>query len=232
MAVVLHITSMQMDLKSFGRAAREFIKNHQRLSELESQLSYAAAEAKHGNRELQWSTDFGEGGPIRTVPSSDYRSQGGGKRIVAELSFKYSGKLDAKDDNRFVIASGGTRVRLSWDGSDGEVIYHFDIHPDGEGHPMLHIQFNGAVAEVPRLHSIFAHPLDILEFTLMEVFQKKWREAWANSKFASEFRKFPANQRKRMIALLSGYRDLLESSDPALVALLMAPGVPVDLYPA
>jgi hypothetical protein len=237
-AVALQINALQIDLKSFGRAAgKEFIDNHQRLFELETQLSNAALEARSGNRQLEWSTEIGEGVPIRTVPSRNYRGQDAQgmavaqKMIVAEVSFKFFGSLDPIDDNRFIIQSGGTRVRLKWGNSEGEALYHFDIHPDAAGHPMLHFQFDGAISEVPRLHSIFAHPLDILEFTLMDVFQEKWRKAWTNTKFKNDIRRYPVHQRKRMSALLAGYIGLLTSPDPTLIALLAAPGVPVELYP-
>jgi hypothetical protein len=231
-AVVIDIRSMRDDLKSFGRATKTFIQNSQRLLQLEAQLSNAASVAKRGDRQLQWSTDIGDGGAIRSVPSDSYRNAGGHKFMVAEVSFTFSGFLQEGDENRFVIKFGGTRVKLCWDGSDGESLYHFDIHPDEAGHPMLHVQFDGPIGELPRLHTIFAHPLDVLEFTLMEVFQKRWRESRVDMKFASEIRKYPVNQRKRIIALLGSYKEWLDSDDHALIALLTFPGAPLDLYPS
>lgn len=232
MSVALDIQSMRDDLRAFRRAAKSFIKNHQRLTELETQLLNAAAEAKATDRRLKWSTDVGTGGPICTELSDHYRGEEPRtKKMVAEVSFEFSGTLDAVDDNRFVIRSGGTRVRLCWDDGDGETLYHFDIHPDAAGHPMLHVQFNGPMSGIPRLHSLFAHPLDILEFTLMEVFQSVWRRSRVEARFVSEIRKFPENQRKRILALFSHYKGWVESSDPALISLLKCPSLPIDLYP-
>jgi hypothetical protein len=231
-SVVLDIQSMRTDLRSFGRAARSFIKNHHRLAELEIQLLNAAAEAKATDRSLQWSTEVGTGGPICTELSTHYRSEEAGtKRMVAEVSFRFSGTLDHADENRFVIRTGGTRVRLCWNDGGGESLYHFDIHPDAAGHPMLHVQFNGPMGGVPRLHSFFAHPLDVLEFTLMEVFQSVWRRSRVDARFVSEIRKFPENQRKRILALFAQYEGWVESQDPALISLLKFPSMPIDLYP-
>jgi hypothetical protein len=231
-SVILDIPSMRADLRDFGRAAKLFIKNHQRLAELEKQLVNAAAHAKATNRDLKWSTDVGTGGPICTEQSAHYRNEGAiTKRMIAEVSFEFSGTLDAADDNRLVIQSGGTRVKLCWDDGGGVTLYHFDIQPQAVGHPMLHVQFNGPINGVPRLHSFFAHPLDVLEFTLMEVFQGEWRRSRVDSRFVSQIRKFPENQRKRIVALFSCYRGWVDSADPALISLLKSPSAPLDLYP-
>jgi hypothetical protein len=97
---------------------------------------------------------------------------------------------------------------------------------------MLHVQFNGAVSELPRLHSLFAHPLDVLEFTLMEVFQEKWRRARSGLKFASEIRKYPEKQRKRIHSWFHSYAGWINPLEPALISLLRTPGAPLDLYPS
>jgi hypothetical protein len=169
--LVIDVKSMRDDLRAFGKAARSFIQNKERLSELERQLSSAVAEAAKGNGQLSWGTDFGEGDAIVTELSKSYRRHGRcQKELSAEVSFNFRGKLDPTDHNRFVVQNGGTRVKLKWNGTDNETLCHFDIHPHDKGHPMLHIQFESIISELPRLHSVLAHPLDILEFTLMEVF--------------------------------------------------------------
>ena len=232
MAVVFDIPSMRDDLKAFGKAARRFIANPRRLRELESQLSNAAAEAKRGDREVKWSTEIGAG-PIMALASRSYRNDKDEKKILrADISFDFTGALDAEDDNRLVIRAGGTRVKLYWEGAEESMSYHFDIHPGAAGHPMLHIQFAGAVSEIPRLHSFLAHPLDVLEFTLMELFQEAWRKSRADATFASEVRKYPVNQRKRLVALLNSYTGWLTSTDRALIALLTSPALPLELYPS
>lgn len=231
MAIVIDILSMRNDLKAFAKAAKTFLVNPQRLRELESQLSNAAAAAKLGDRELRWSTEFGDGGPVQTVASSDYRSSGGQRAIVAEISFSFRGSLQADDDTKLIVRSGGTKVKLRWEGTDGQTLYHFDIHPNAAGHPMLHVQFDSAISEVPRLHSLLAHPLDVLDFALLEVFQTKWKELRADTTFVNAIHKFPSNQRKRMTALLASYSSWINSTDHALIALQKTPAVPLELYP-
>jgi hypothetical protein len=233
LTVVIDIKSMRDDLRAFGRAAKLFIQNKQRLSELEQQLSNAVSEATRGNGVLNWSTDFGEGAPIVTELSKNYRNHGQiRKELSAEVSFNFKGTLDAGDHNRFVVQKGGTRVKLKWKGADGESLCHFDIHPHDDGHPMLHIQFESVINELPRFHSVLAHPLDILEFTLMELFQEKWRQSCSELKFMSEIRKYPVNQRKRIASVLNFYLSLIDPTKPALVGMLESPSVPLELYPA
>jgi hypothetical protein len=124
-----------------------------------------------------------------------------------------------------------TRVKLKWKDADGESLCHFDIHPHDEGHPMLHIQFNSVITELPRLHSVLAHPLDILEFILMELFQERWRQSWSELRFMSEIRKYPVNQRKRIASVLKLYSSLIDPTKPALVGMLDTPSVALELYP-
>jgi hypothetical protein len=100
------------------------------------------------------------------------------------------------------------------------------------GHPMLHIQFESVIRELPRFHSVLAHPLDILEFTLMELFQEKWRQSCTELRFMSEIRKYPVNQRKRIASVLELYSSLIDPAKPALVGLLDTPAAPLELYPA
>jgi len=224
---------MRADLNAFARAARGFLDNPQRLGTLETQLSNAASEAKLGDRSLEWTTNIGDG-PILTVPSSNYRNctHGAAKSMIAELSFDFRGSLCPYNDSKFIVTSGGTRVRLHWNDSTDETSYHFDIHPGEPGHPMLHIQFNSRIKDIPRLHSMFVHPLDILEFTLMEIFQQKWRDSRLESSFKDKIRKYPSHQRKRMLSLLGTYTSWVNSPEPVLISLLRSPATPLDLYPA
>src|SRR6201999_3829061 len=151
------------------------------------------------------------------------------KELSAEVSFHFKGDLDPVDHNRFVVRKGGTRVKLKWKDTDRETLCHFDIPPHDKGHPMLHVQFESLINELPRLHSVLAHPLDILEFTLMEVFQEKWRQSWSEQKFTSEIRKYPVNQRKRIASLLEFYSTLIDPAKPALIGLLDTPAAPLEL---
>lgn len=237
MAVVFDVSSMQSDLKAFSKAAGRFLDNKTRLDRLESQLASAVADAKRGNRIVTWSTSHGaDDEPIITKPSSSYRNHGtAAKQLFAEISFSLEGELlaDAGPD-RLVVSKGGTRVKLKWAGSGGITEVHFDIHKSAAGHPMLHVQMVGEVKEIPRVLSIFAHPLDVLEFALMEVFQEKWRSSRAGLTFVNNLHRYPAHQRMRMAAVMRQYIQWMEAdaSIPALLSLQTTPTTPFDLYPA
>jgi len=154
------------------------------------------------------------------------------KELAAELTFNFVGRLDDVDDNKFIVKSGGTCIRLVWTDNQEGTSYHYDIHPNAAGHPMLHIQFDGKIKDVPRLHSFFAHPLDILEFTLMEIFQDEWRKIRTGTIFRGQIRKYPEHQQKRILSLLANYRDWVMAPAPTLIFLLNSPNTPLELYPA
>jgi hypothetical protein len=185
---------------------------------------------------VRWNTSHGETDqPIRTRPSISYRSHNMlAKPLVAEVSFNLTGLLSEDDDNRLIVSSGGTCIRLMWEESDPSCTEcHFDIHPNKKGHPTLHTQFVGEVKELPRLISFFAHPLDILEFVLMEVFQDRWRRVRAGVVCKAQLHNYPTNQRTRLISVLQRYTGWLQAGDDIapLVSLQATPTPPFDLYP-
>ncbi|WP_375157266.1 hypothetical protein [Bradyrhizobium sp. RDT46] len=207
------------------------------MNELQAQLATAATNAKQGDRLVHWTTSHGgDDRPIRTRPSTSYRSHGTyAKPLIAEISFKLSGTLADDDDNRLIVSSGGTCIKLRWDGENPDCTEcHFDIHPNKLGHPTLHTQFVGQVKELPRLVSFFAHPLDILEFVLMEVFQESWRRARAGVTCKAQLHNYPINQRGRLVSVLQTYASWLTAEDEVapLLTLQTTPVPPFDLYPA
>jgi len=232
-SVIIDVAAMGADLEAFSRAAKKYLANSVRLTELKSQLSMSAAAAKRGDRSLTWTTDVGQG-PIVCASSRCYRNKEGAapRELAAELSFNFVGKLDDGDDNKFIVKSGGTCIRLYWTDNQEGTTYHYDIHPNAAGHPMLHIQFDGKIKDVPRLHSFFAHPLDILEFTLMEIFQEEWRRTRIGTIFRGQIRKYPEHQQKRLLSLLASYRSWVTAPAPTLISLLHSPHTPFELYPA
>lgn len=233
MSVVIDIAAMGGDLESFSKAAKKFISNPLRLTELKTQLSISAATAsKREDRSLRWTTDLGQG-PLLSISSRHYRNKEGAtpRELKAELAFNFVGILDEADHNRFIVKSGGTCIRLFWTDSEEGTSYHYDIHPNAAGHPMLHIQFDGKIKDVPRLHSFFAHPLDILEFILMEIFQEEWRKVRTGTTFRGQIRKYPEHQQKRFLSLLASYKDWVTAPAPTLISLLNSPHAPLELYP-
>lgn len=236
MPIVFDVGLMQSDLKAFSKAASKFIETSNRLDELQVQLATSVANAKSGDGRVRWTTGNGESDePIRTKPSTSHRSHGiVAKPLMAEISFNFSGVLSDEDKNRLVVSSGGTCIKLKWNiGDDESTECHFDIHPNKHGHPTLHVQFVGEIKEIPRLPSFFAHPLDILEYTLMEVFQEKWRKARGGVACKTHLHNYPTNQRTRLLSVMHRYTGWLEDDQGVapLISLQATPIPPFDFYP-
>jgi hypothetical protein len=235
-SVVFDIALMQSDLKAFSKAASKFIENSARLDEIQVQLSAAVANAKKGDGHVRWTTSNGEiDEPVRTKPSKSHRNHSAlAKPMVGEVPFNFSGELFGATKDHVLVSSGGTCIKLRWTADGDECTEcHFDIHPNKIGHPTLHIQFVGKIKEIPRLPSFFAHPLDILEFTLMEVFQDKWRRSRSGVACKTHLHNYPKNQRTRILSVLTKYSGWLENADndAPLESLQATPIPPFNLYP-
>ncbi|MEW6393766.1 MAG: hypothetical protein AB1582_04345 [Pseudomonadota bacterium] len=236
MPVVFDVSLMQGDLKAFAKASSKFIENSARLDELQVQLATAVTNAKRSDGRVRWATNNGESDePIRTKPSTSHRTHGINlKPLVAEVSFDFGGVLCEKDKNRLIVSSGGTRIKLKWNMADADFTEcHFDIHPNKDGHPTLHVQFVGEIKEIPRIPSFFAHPLDILEFTLMEVFQEKWKRARGSVSCKIHLHTYPTNQRTRILSVMENYTGWLDANESVapLFSFQKTPAPPFDLYP-
>jgi hypothetical protein len=227
---------MQSDLKAFSKAASKFIENSSRLDELQAQLATAVANARQGDGHVRWTTSNSEADePIKTRESKSHRNHSvDAKPMFGEVSFDFGGELVGEAKNQLLVSSGGTCIKLKWANDTEEATEcHFDIHPNKIGHPTLHIQFVGKIKEIPRLPSFFAHPLDILEFTLMEIFQDRWRRSRASVTCKTQLHNYPKNQRSRILSVLTKYSGWLEDAenDAPLESLQATPTPPFDLYP-
>jgi hypothetical protein len=230
----MEIDALDADLIAFAEASKKFMTDWTRLDRLRNQLLSATAQARQGDGSVVWSTKHGgEEDPVRTKFSKDYRSFNTvTKEICAEISFAFNGALDPKHPNRLIVAGGKTSLKVQWKDAPESTECHFDIHPKALGHPMLHVQFEGKVREVPRLFSVLAHPLDVLEFALMEVFQHKWRDARVAPAMQSRLQKYTLHQRSRLISTIENYSQLGKDANKIpLVSLQGTPPEPLDFYP-
>jgi hypothetical protein len=86
---------------------------------------------------------------------------------------------------------------------------------------------------VPRLLSFYAHPLDVLEFTLMELFQADWQRSRIGTRCLADLQKYPEFQRNRIVAVMRQYTDWLHADQRTtpLLSLQSAFSLPFDLYP-
>ncbi|MGY3487948.1 hypothetical protein ACVW1C_005831 [Bradyrhizobium sp. USDA 4011] len=234
MAVAIEIDALEADLIAFAEASKKFVADWTRLDRLRNQLVSATAQARQGGGSVIWSTKHGGSeDPVRTKFSKDYRSfQTLTKEIFAEISFAFTGALDPSHPNRLIVAGGKTSLKIQWRDAPESTECHFDIHPGTIGHPMLHVQFEGKVKEVPRIFSVLAHPLDVLEFALMEVFQQKWRDARVGVAMQSRLQKYTLHQRSRLVSTIENYCQLGKNPNKSpLVSLQGTPVEPIDFYP-
>jgi hypothetical protein len=232
-AVALEIDAMLADLGAFSQASKRFLEDGSRLDRLQSQLASAAAQARRDGSTVTWSTRHGgEEDPLRTKPSKGYRNYNTvTKEMFAEISFAFRGTLDPKSSNRLIISEGKTSLKVRWKDTTDCTECHFDIHPKTAGHPMLHVQFVGNVREVPRIFSLLAHPLDVTEFALMEVFQNAWKDARERPAMLSRLQKYTLSQRTRLISTLQNYSALGADANKApLLSLQGTPLEPLDFY--
>jgi hypothetical protein len=232
-AVALDIDAMLADLAAFSQASKRFLADSSRLDRLQNQLASATAQARRDGSIVSWSTNHGgEEDPLRTKLSRDYRNYNTvTKQMFAEISFAFRGTLDPANSNRLIISGGKTSLKVRWKDTEDCTECHFDIHPKTAGHPMLHVQFVGNVREVPRIFSLLAHPLDVTEFALMEVFQNSWKIARERPDMLSRLQKYTSSQRIRLISTLQNYCALGADANKApLLSLQGTSPEPLDFY--
>ncbi len=116
MPIAFDVRLMQSDLTAFAKASSKFLANNNRLTELQAQLATAVTNARQGDGNVQWNTNHGgTGQPVKTRPSTSYRSHStSAKPLVAEISFNLVGMLSEDDNNRLIVTSGGTCIKLMW----------------------------------------------------------------------------------------------------------------------
>jgi hypothetical protein len=241
MAVVFDVNSMRDDFRVFAKAAAKFIQGKTtRFHELEVALDYAVRHAHAAGREFTWSTKKAlDPDPIRTIPSDTYRNAATlAKKLVAEITFDLQCELIGIERSEIRVASGSTAVSFFKEAEDGGPLkeVHFDIHGadvgSTAGHPVLHVQVLGGLNDIPRIPIPFVHPLDVLEFTLMELFQAKWRTHRTDSETRSALGRFPSRQACRIGHTIRWMFDRMWDGSPyaPLLALQKQPQRPFNLY--
>ena len=168
-------------LKRFGRANSSFLlTRNQAFDHLAGRLEIAMAAKK---TEFRWGTRVsGIDQPIMTVSSRHWKGQGDHGPIHASFSFGWECRRPDLKSNRLLVANGATEISfidVGTTGSSSSTCFHFDLCEGGSdlgsGHPMFHTQFMGAVPDIPRLPSFLVHPVDAMEWALMDCFQVRWR---------------------------------------------------------
>ena len=168
-------------LKRFGTANSSFLlAGREPFDGLARRLEVAMA-SKHP--EFRWGTKVhGADQPITTIASKCWKGEGHHGPIHASFLFGWQCRRPDLNSNRLLVANGATEISFidaSITGKSSSTCFHFDLCEGGSdlgsGHPMFHTQFVGAVPDIPRLPSFLVHPVDAMEWALMDCFQLRWR---------------------------------------------------------
>ena len=76
---------------------------------------------------------------------------------------------------------------------------------------MFHSQFIGGIPDIPRLPSFLIHPLDAMEWALMDCFQGYWRTHRREAKTRSELGKHATAQHRRVASTLNHWRQRVDA---------------------
>lgn len=208
-----NVDRMRRDFRSFGPVGTPFLTNPIRLQQMEVALLPATAtDVTEGKHTFVWGSGDD---PIRTISSTKYRNAStGAKPMWAEISFDLRGTASA--DRKWVgIKAGATSIKFCRDGEAAKEV-HFDIHSETagttDGHPFFHAQTLGMVNDVPRIPVPFVHPIDVLEFALMELFQGAWRTHRVNATSRSRLGNFKKEQTFRLKATLDWIKGCISDS--------------------
>jgi hypothetical protein len=240
MSIIFDVNSMKHDLRAFAKAASSFVEGaDQRFRQLEASLENSVRNASAEKASFVWRTRTAYGdGPIRTKRSTTYRNAGTeAKPLFGEILFDLIGRMINADDTRVEITSGSTSMSLfRHDDSEPLKVIHFDIHGltagSAEGHPLLHVQVLGKINDIPRIPIPFVHPLDVLEFALMELFQSRWRSYRVGVAAKSALGRFPGGQAFRLSEAMKWMLDRMGDISPRapLLALQLRPRIAFQFH--
>ena len=235
---IFDVQAMRRDFKQFGRGSKDFfLKGEEAFARMERNLIEAVQKAAiDPDRSFAWSTQRGstsEEEPFVTKESNKYRNETtGAKGVDAEIVFALKGSLDT-DKRRVIVKQGFTGITFRRSGQSAKVV-HFDIHGPAsgsvDGHPAIHFQVIGGVNDIPRLQTYLLHPIDVIEFALMELFQSTWREHRLGSSCRSAVASYQADQVFRFDLMLRWMSDRVGDGMAPLLALQKQPNQPFMLH--
>lgn len=229
-----HLEMMQ-DLQSLGHAASRFLMPiSQNLDRLRGDLGFAVETAKKGgDQSFKWETTSGS--PIVIKKSRNWKGVArDADELSAEMTVQYTCAWDSVK-NRVRVKEGVTCVAIR---NSVEVLksFHFDSCEGGwnnsAAHPPFHMQIHGSVNDIPRMPSIIVHPVDVLNFAIMELHQSDWRELVETNDGRQKLRHLPARQRNRLIKIADGWISSLKNGggrSHALVVLQTRSSTALDL---
>lgn len=211
---------MSADLVALSRGASGFFASQSaaRLERLAANLRNAVANAKSGgSNRFAWKTDK----PIEISESKAWKGDTEDyDPLHASFSLDYSCSYVA--DSGRIVANGAAIVAICDTGGQLEKVIHFDVEEGGwtevrdgkpferSGHPPFHEQTKGAVNDIPRVPSFIVHPIDVLNFAILELHQKHWRKHVTTVEGKSMLRDIPKRQRVRLATALENWTRIVK----------------------
>lgn len=233
---------MASEVRAFVECAKPFLERASAstmegvATALESACSRATSDAD--SRIFKWGTPAGDlGRPIYTIDSEVYKGaiQGTGhKPVHAQLAFEWICNFDP-GSRRVFVDDGWISVELVKSAGATVKVVHYDVcrggSIDSAAHPPVHVQFHGALNDLPRLPTFLVHPVDVLDLFLHELFQSQWRAHLTSTRARHALRGYPKLQRQRFARYFSRYDLLLKSDEHSAFGWLQAPlRVPLELH--
>ena len=234
--VAFHGRNMGQSLRSFGRANSAFLQGGQQaFEELARRLETSLNKSE---REFRWGTKVGgEERPIKTIQSKRWKGAGDHRPLHAIFTFGWQCSRPDLENDRLVVRDGATEITfidVGIDGTKAVKSFHFDLcgggTETGSGHPMFHTQFSGSIPDIPRLPSFLMHPLDAMEWALMDCFQLEWRKHLKEARTRSTLGGYSKAQHHRVTAALRRWLDKVDADKTyPLLAFLSGVATPLEL---
>jgi hypothetical protein len=215
---------MADDLVALSRVGATFLAPHSvaRIERLAKDLLSAVANAVETDTpEFKWQMLAAE--PIEIATSRWWKGAAANfAPLTATVTVDYTCVLRPAE-GRLLAKKGVTTIRIL--GLAEPKGFHFDVEEGGwteinngvqqgrAGHPHLHVQFYGALNDIPRLPTLTVHPVDVISLAILELHQQRWRDHLISTQAKSKLRHIPSRQRSRIDTTLSGWRQKINNPD-------------------
>lgn len=225
---------MERSLTAFASANGDFFRGgSQPLKDLAQKLKIGVASDQ---LEFTWGTrEKGTEKPICSLPSTTWKGHGDHDPVLLCFSMNWTCLRDQRDGGILHVKEGVTAISFL-DGLKEPPsklkLVHFDIceggNTAGSGHPSFHTQFHGDMNDIPRLPTFLVHPVDTLEWALMDCFQERWRRHLSSISTKSQLRGHGKVQHGRLQCFLQHWSRLIDcQQDQPLLALQNRMGQPL-----
>lgn len=233
MSFTFSAIEMMQDLQALADGGSKFLAPQMatRIERLSSDLKFAVSKAKgESDKEFKWKT--AAGAPVVLKKSKNWKGvKDEADELQAEVTVDYKCIWD-ETTSRVRVKEGVTCVLIR-DSERSVKSFHFDACDGGwdnsAAHPPFHMQIHGHVNDIPRLPSIVVHPVDVLNFTFLELHQSHWRTYVESNDAKQKLRHLPSRQKARLIKIVDDWSKTLKGGPNALVRLQQRMPASLDL---